>query len=249
MRKAVLLLIALYLGLGLKAQCPLAEAVDFTATDCHGTEVHLFDILDGGQYVLIDFFFYNCGMCNTTVPMIVQSYEAFGCNMHDVFYMEISDRDSDALCQDWTTKYGVEYPTISAAAGGNTITHQYGISSWSTVILIAPDRQIVIHDLWPLSNVQDIITALENKGLTQHECTTDIEEHPQAHTLFPNPASESITIKGDNLRHIDIFNVLGHKVDSYEATGNELHIHTDNYVNGVYFAKTNETILRFVIIH
>ena len=55
MKKLVTLLLALALGFGLKAQCPLNQAVDFTATDCHGTEVHLFDILDGGQYVLIDF--------------------------------------------------------------------------------------------------------------------------------------------------------------------------------------------------
>ena len=36
---------------------PLTEAVDFTATDIEGVEHNLFSILDGGQYVCIDFFF------------------------------------------------------------------------------------------------------------------------------------------------------------------------------------------------
>lgn len=39
------------------AQTSLTEAVDFTVTDVYGEEINLFSILDGGQYVCIDFFF------------------------------------------------------------------------------------------------------------------------------------------------------------------------------------------------
>ena len=38
-------------------QTNLTEAVDFTATDVFGVEHNLFEILDAGQYVCIDFFF------------------------------------------------------------------------------------------------------------------------------------------------------------------------------------------------
>jgi hypothetical protein len=41
------------------SQTPLSVAVDFTATDTHGIERNLFEILDGGQHVVIDFFFVN----------------------------------------------------------------------------------------------------------------------------------------------------------------------------------------------
>lgn len=164
-------MIALSLGFGLKAQCPYTQAIDFTATDVHGTEVHLFDILDAGQYVLIDFFFTTCGPCQSAVPKIVESYSAFGCNMHDVFYIEIANGDSDASCINWVNTYGVEYPTISGTGGGTSICSQYGIPAYPTVILIAPDHSIVIQDLWPINNAQTIITALENQGIEQHDCT------------------------------------------------------------------------------
>ncbi len=170
MKKLLTLFLALAIGFGLKAQCPLTEAVDFTSTDCHGTEVHLFDILDGGQAVLIDFFFTTCGPCQQATPKIVESYYAMGCNMHDVFYMEISTSDGDAACQNWANNYGVEYPTISTNGGGNTICSQYGISQYPTVILIMPNRQIVIQDLWPINNAQTVINALEQHGLQQHDC-------------------------------------------------------------------------------
>ena len=170
MKKFFTFIFAIALSLNMFAQCPLTTAVDFTATDCHGTEVHLFDILDGGQYVLIDFFYTTCGPCNTAAPKIVESYYAFGCNMHDVFYMEISVSDGNTACQNWVNTYGVEYPTIGTDGGGATICSTYQISYYPTVILIAPDHSIVINDLWPINDAQTVITALENHGIQQHEC-------------------------------------------------------------------------------
>ena len=171
MKKLLLLLIALALGFGVKAQCPYTTATDFTATDVHGTEVHLFDILDGGQAVLIDFFFTTCGPCQQACPHIVQAYSAMGCNMHDVFFMEIATGDTEAACLNWVNNYGVEYPTIAGVSGGTLICNQYGIQYYPTVILIMPDRSIVIQDLYPIPNPQTVISALEGHGLQQHDCT------------------------------------------------------------------------------
>ena len=174
MKKLLTLILALAFGFGLKAQCPLTQAIDFTATDVHGTQIHLFDILDGGQYVLIDFFFTTCGPCQQATPKVVESYYAMGCNMHDVFYMEITcnQTDTDEVCQTWCQTYGVEYPTISGPAGGVNICNQYQIGAYPTLIVIAPNRQIVIQDLWPINNAQTVINALEGLGLQQHDCNT-----------------------------------------------------------------------------
>lgn len=180
MKKIFTFVIAIVLSLNMLAQCPLSTAVDFTATDVHGTEVHLFDILDGGQYVLVDFFFTTCGPCQQATPKIVESYYAMGCNMHDVFYVEIATGDNENACLNWVNTYGVEYPTISGVAGGTSICSQFQISQYPTVILIAPDRSIVINDLWPISNAQTVISALENQGLQQHDC----EPAPTGEVVF-----------------------------------------------------------------
>ena len=170
MKKVFTLLLALVLGWSVKAQCPLQTAVDFTATDVHGETIHLFDILDGGQYVLVDFFFTTCSACIQTIPYMVQSYSMLGCNLHDVFYVEVDTGDSESACLNWVNNHGVEYPTIAGHSGGTTICNQYGISSYPTIILIAPDRSIVIQDLWPISNAQTVITRLGNYGIEQHDC-------------------------------------------------------------------------------
>ncbi|HPE54976.1 MAG TPA: hypothetical protein P5514_11770 [Bacteroidales bacterium] len=57
MRKFTLLLAMCFAAFLSFSQTTLTTAVDFTATNTEGEEFNLFEILDGGQYVAIDFFF------------------------------------------------------------------------------------------------------------------------------------------------------------------------------------------------
>lgn len=194
MKKLFTLMLALAFGFGLKAQTTLTQAVDFTATDIHGNEIHLFDILDSGQAVLIDFFYTTCGPCQNATPKVVQSYTSMGCNMYDVYYVEIDYGgygDTQATCLNWVNNYGIEYPTIAGPDGGNTIINQYGIGAFPTVILIMPNRQIVIQDLWPISNAQTIITQLEAQGLQQHDCTPPVVTYDPQVTISIDEVTES----------------------------------------------------------
>ncbi|MDL2238594.1 T9SS type A sorting domain-containing protein [Bacteroidales bacterium OttesenSCG-928-K22] len=160
-----------------KAQCPLTTAVDFETVDCHGTPFHLFDVLDGGQYVLVDFFFVNCGPCQIATPKIAQAYEILGCNMHDIFFIEISCQDNNTACITWAENYGIDYPTISAPANegnGAEICDIYGIGAYPTVIVIAPDRSIVIQDLWPINDATTIVNAVAPHGIEPNECNPSV---------------------------------------------------------------------------
>ena len=57
MKKMNFLIAALFLSLFGFSQTNLTTAVDFTENDLNGNPIHLFEILDAGQYVLIDFFY------------------------------------------------------------------------------------------------------------------------------------------------------------------------------------------------
>ncbi len=357
MKKISIIILSLFFAVGLKAQqTTLTEAVDFTVTDCHGKTYNLFEILDRGQAVFIDFFFYTCGQCQTISPYITGSYTQMGCNMHDVFYIEISYIDSDATCQQWANQYGVEFPTVGRDGGGNEVFEQYGIQACPTLVLIMPDRSIPIQgllDLYPFS-AQDVVNAMQQHGLQPHDCTGTLTVNPQTlliyndgetyqpgqltisnktaddvtvnaftadpifamhcmHegqdvtegmtvaagqtaivevyvdvpvkesfegkiyvntsagnfevdivyemtvgvdessttlTMFPNPANESVTLQGEGLGVVSIFNALGQKVDSFFTEGSELIIPTGQYQEGIYFIRTsNGTTQRFVIAH
>lgn len=185
MKKLSILIAFLLFGAGLRAQqTNLTEAVDFTVTDCHGQTYNLFEILDRGQAVFIDFFFYSCGQCQVISPYITGSYTQMGCNMHDVFYIEISYIDSDAVCQQWANEYGVEFPTVGRDGGGNEVFDLYGIQACPTLVLIMPDRSIPIQgllQLYPFS-AQDVVNAMQQNGLQPHDCTGALTVNPQ--TLY-----------------------------------------------------------------
>lgn len=57
MRKFTLTVALFFAALFAFSQTYLTEAVDFTGTDIYGEEFNLFEKLDEGQYVVIDFFF------------------------------------------------------------------------------------------------------------------------------------------------------------------------------------------------
>ena len=185
MKKLYILLAFLLLGADLSAQqTNLTEAVDFTVTDCYGQTYNLFEILDSGQAVFIDFFFCECGQCQVISPYITGSYTQMGCNLHDVFYIEISYIDSDALCQQWANQYGVEFPTVGRDGGGNEVFELYGINACPALVLIMPDRSIPIQgllQLYPMS-VQDVVNAMQRNGLQPHDCTGSLTVNPE--TLY-----------------------------------------------------------------
>ena len=339
--KRLVILVAMVLAttLGLHAQSTnLTHAVDFTATDCHGNEIHLFDILDRGQAVFIDFFFYTCGQCQVISPYITSAYTATGCNQHDVFFMEISYIDNNNVCQQWIDQYGVEFPTIGREGGGNEIFEMYGIQGCPTLILILPDRSIPIQgfqQLYPFS-ANDVINALaQYGGIQQHPCETidcdapshlslsmandevslqwdasatalsyhvyrngtkiatvdettfvdhsleDAEEYCYKVTancdgyvesdpsneacitfvgvsenetarfeLFPNPVGDCLTIQGDHLEHVVIYDILGQKIREFSTQENTLTLSTSHFANGVYLISINgHQMKRFVVSH
>lgn len=357
MKKLSILIAFLLFGAGLRAQqTNLTEAVDFTVTDCHGQTYNLFEILDRGQAVFIDFFFYSCGQCQVISPYITGSYTQMGCNMHDVFYIEISYIDNDAVCQQWANQYGVEFPTVGKDGGGNEVFDLYGIIGCPTLVLIMPDRSIAIQgllQLYPMS-VQDVVSAMQQNGLHPHDCTGTLTVNPQTiHifndgetyepgqltisnmtaedvtvdaftadpifalqclyegqdvtegmtvaagqtanvevivdvpvkepfegklyintsagnfevnivyelvdgveennatlTLFPNPANESVTLQGDNLGEVSLYNALGQKVETFFAEESQLFIPTVKYQEGIYFVRTSSGMTqRLVIVH
>lgn len=67
--------------------------------------------------------------------------------------------------------YNLGFPAISGIeGGGNSILSSYGVGSFPTYILIAPNHQIVEQGMWPISSTESFINYFENNGLTQSPC-------------------------------------------------------------------------------
>ena len=109
---------------------PANIALDYTLVDCHGNPVRIFDILDRGQYIFIDVFFWHCDGCRKIMPYVEEAYAYYGCNRGDVFFMEITNQDHDDKCLLWEEEFDVQYPTIGLDGGSFDYMNLYGINMY-----------------------------------------------------------------------------------------------------------------------
>ena len=62
--------------------------------------------------------------------------------------------------------------------------------------------------------------------------------------IYPNPANNKITISSLNNREIEIFNIIGQKVENYTLHDNILDVSA--LKNGVYYLRIENIVLKFV---
>ena len=251
MKKFLSFVFALLLSVSVNAQTTLTEAVDFESTSHEGVEIKLFEILDGGQYVVIDFFFTTCGPCNESVPRIVEAYQELGGNEGDFYFMEVSPTDHKKSAGSWIEKYNVPYPTIHSETAGDTgekICELYDIGAFPTLILIAPDRKILYNDYWPES--VDKMLADFNSRKESHVLALD-EMTSGDFMLYPNPASSEIKIITDmnGEADVNIYDMTGRRVkDIRVSDASKATIDISDIEKGVYLININGKIERFVRI-
>ncbi|MBR5216492.1 MAG: T9SS type A sorting domain-containing protein [Bacteroidales bacterium] len=178
MKKLLSILIAVIFGLGLNAQ---TTAPDFTATDYFGDEIHLYEILEGGQYVLLHVNTRTNGATPTVTPALVEAYKNLGCNQHDVFFVGIVPNGTTSATQKYVEEYGIEFPMI------HNTDDSYGMEGpamdiWQalqcempTTMLIAPDKSIALDDIASIETAEDVITALAAFGIQEYECGEEPE--------------------------------------------------------------------------
>ncbi len=258
MKKNYLVIIILFLSVAFaKAQKSLTTAVDFTVTDTHGNSHNLYSILNSGKYVCLDFFFTTCVPCQLTCPYYKETFTNYGCNTQDIFFLSIDYGNTDAQVDAYEVTYlggNAGYPTISGIEGGGTaVCDAYGLTGFPTYMLIAPNKQIIETDMWPISSAASFDTYFNSHSLAQKTCLPAgiIESTPLSSiSFYPNPAVNNVIIEtsdNEKMNTVKIYDVLGklithqniNKQDRYELDVIELE-------KGLYYIEVtteNNTIV------
>ncbi|MBR9921715.1 MAG: redoxin domain-containing protein [Bacteroidetes bacterium] len=203
MRKILLAIcISLTGWIELPAQTYLDTAINFVATDVYGNDHDLYEYLDQGKFVMLDFFYTTCAPCIGSIPDLNWAMENYGCNQEDLIMLSIDWEDNNQEVLQYQSDYGALSPAISGIeGGGNQIISDYGVFAFPTVILIAPDRQIINQDIFPV-NQSNLQTAIEfQAGISSSapcSTTTSIygkQKEIAAFDVFPNPAFAECNFK------------------------------------------------------
>ncbi len=223
------------------AQTTLTTAVDFTVTDSRGNQHNLFSYLNANKFVCLDFFYKDCPACAATAPYYQGAFENFGCNTGNVIFIAISSQDNDATLNTYADANGYKYPMVNSTFGAS-IHSTYGIPATPTYILIAPDKNIVERDMWPLSNTQALVTFITNRGGTAKACPTGVEENQKPIiTSYPNPMDNVLNVNAPsfNRMQFEVVDMLGKIVYTADLTSANgmFKLQLSHLNNGVYFVR------------
>lgn len=199
MRNSLLLASSLLIPALTTAQAtnyPNGSVVDnFTVTDVDGNSHDLYAYHAQGKYVLLDFFFYNCGPCQANAPALGEFYQTYGCNSADVIVLSVNwGEDSDAQVAAFGEDFGGSFahPPAIGSGGSNEVDAAFGISAYPTFTLIGPDHVMIDNDIWPLSNgAQSLADAFPAGAIEVADCAVGVPERFRTTTVQVSPVPSS----------------------------------------------------------
>lgn len=251
--------LVLTLSAGFSASLAMAQAsnypngstvADFTVTDTHGQVHNLNTYAAAGKYVLLDFFFYNCGPCQAHAPYYSELYQTYGCNGGDLICIEINDgQDTDALTEAFSEDFapGFAHPPAVGSGGGDALTTTFGVGAFPTFCLISPAKVMINQDIWPVSSMETFVAAFPSgSDITEQACVVGIEVSATARftSVYPTATDRLITVvfNGPRSQTIDlrVFDMLGNNVLNQTANtsaGTTRTLDLGSLPNGDYLLK------------
>lgn len=246
MIKQYISILFIALSLNLNGQSNLDTAFNFTVKDIYGANIELFQLLDEGKFVVMDFFSPACGFCQLYAGDMQEAYLAHGENQGNIFFMGIGWGASIDNILDFMSQYGLTYPMVSGSqGGGNQLLVDFQIVSYPTIILIKPDRSISGELYIPYhpptaAKIDSIIIASGAPFVGFNENTINQDKTPR---IFPNPVVDQfeVTFRLDEASEVlfEIVDLNGRVVFSqkkyFNQTGLQNHqINIDAKFSGLY---------------
>jgi PKD repeat protein len=197
MKKAFLLFIFVGISFVIFAQPTVAE--DFTVTDTEGVTYNLFEILDQGKYVYLDFWFSTCGGCQAAVPGINDIYTGFGCNEFELVLLGIGSEDTDEIAEQFREDFGCIYPLVSGQGGSYGVINYYGVEYYPEFVLIKPDRTVVWDgDEGDLHEISTIVAL----GPQQNACPDDWPVAAFSGSPLVLPVGSGVTYQDESINNV-----------------------------------------------
>ncbi len=194
-------------------------APNFTVTDTHGDTHTLYQYLDSGKVVVLDFFFTTCIPCQYYSPQVNAAYKKYGCNTGKVIFMSIDYNDTNAEVTAYDEQYDILFPSVSGlGGGGNSVVNLYNILGFPTLYVIDSTRKIIEQIDPPTLQVFDY--RFNQHGILPAECLSATEAPYQVERfqLFPNPVAKGQNLQfylpevGSGKARFEILNFLGQSV-------------------------------------
>lgn len=248
MKKIKLLIITFCsISIGLQAQ---TTAQNWTKTDCDGNSHTLFDYLNNGKVVILQFDMMNCIPCTSAATATNGIFKRFQVSNPGKVLMFSMGYNSSTLCsqmQSWKSTNNFSFTTIEKCP--NEVNY-YGGMGMPTIVVLGGFGKVLYNkqgfnpsDTTAIKNA--ILGGLATSGVA------GIETHSGAAVaVSPNPAQGEINLdinlpSGQGVE-VDIYDISGKEVlhvdlGELASGGHTMSVSVDRNLigSGLYFIRTN----------
>jgi len=226
-------------------------ATDFTENDCSGVSHNLFNELDAGNIIVIDWIM-PCGPCATYSYPAYDAVQSFSSSHPGKVHFYIADDYANTSCQilnNFANSYNMTISTIFSNA--NITMSDYGVDGMPKVVVLAGSNHLVYlnknDDKITYLNVHTAISQAISDGLSSIQ---NPKENPFTIKVFPNPVKNNLTVsytsKGNEEIKIEIIDLLGksmilkNNLISLEGSYSET-LDLSSFKGGMYFIKISSS--------
>lgn len=161
--------------------------------------------------------------------------------------------------QDLTIEEGDHSLTINwnAPEGGNAIAYNFysdGVLAMENItdtqITMECDYGFYVFAVEALYE-NEMTSVKMVKGIDYQDHTSVAENQENVYNIYPNPTNGNITICGEEIDMVEVYNICGQKVMTVEANSNNVNVNMSELTTGVYMVKItdkngNETVNKVV---
>lgn len=192
-------------------------AMDFTVDDCSGTSHHLFDELDAGNIIVLEFAMVACSPCidaGNVLQDVLNAQELDHPGVVKWYAWGYLDTYTCATMEEWDTDNGFT-PSATFANGAEQVAYYGGIGMPTIVVLAGSDHQVLLvqYGFFPSlqSHVEEAIAAALTIGVVEHHgLDFSVRYDPTASSISLIPLWNGAHI-GGNLR-VTVMDALGRTV-------------------------------------
>ncbi|MDZ4824698.1 MAG: T9SS type A sorting domain-containing protein [Flavobacteriales bacterium] len=217
-------------------------AMDFTQDDCNGNPHHLFETLDMGNVVIIEFFMTNCTPCITAGTQLkphVEELQLAYPGKVEWYHFGFTASYPCQVVMEWVEENG--FPSVPFTDGSAQVAYYGGFGMPTIVVVGGPDHEVLFVEVGYSSGDDDEIHDIIVDFLGPVNVLEQVENDMMMNAFF-NSATSTINLELNNTdareMQVEIFSLTGQEVLAAQTfTSTKIELNAAEISNGMYIVK------------
>lgn len=177
---------------------PMAQtvAMDFTQSDCHGNQRHLFSELDAGHVIVLEFIMLNCAPCITATKFLetlLTPYETSHPGRVGFYSFGFLDTYTCDQLNAWVINNKFNHPIFSH---GEEQVNYYGGMGMPTIVVVGTNEHKVFYNSIGYTPSQDpLILAAINSALLYNPTGIGEQDVNSILSVYPTVFSDWLEVR------------------------------------------------------